>query len=417
MIKNHILYADFCDWKFTITKAEGSYLWNEKNEKLLDFTSGWNVANLGWNHPEIYHAIIDQTKKNSYVPMWTNDEAQEMYAKALTSVLPKELDTVVRATGGTDANEKALLLARFITKRKKIIGFTDTYHGHSYGTISIGYRPEYITGEAPVVPEFIKMDYPVAIGEEKIDQATLQKFINNLEELLKHEDVAAIVTEAGIITGWGSTYVAPSGFLKAVRKITEKYGTLLILDEVGTGFSRCGKLFGMELEGVIPDMATFAKAIANGTETIAAVATKSTYGEVLLSQAKTHSTLAWMSLGCAAALKTLEIHLRDKVWEQAEVNGKYLLNLLNTELRAIPEIGYVTGKGMEIGLQFADPQTKKPNDTFAKRIISQAYQKGLHLVFGGDGNIQIMPPLMTSKDDLIRGIDILVDTVKKEIKK
>jgi 4-aminobutyrate aminotransferase-like enzyme len=416
MLKNNLVYATFCDWQFKLTQAEGSYLWNENKQKLIDYTSAWNVTNLGWKNVEIAQAMLEQIPKNATTAMWMCDEIQVKYASELVKSMPTGLDSVIRATGGTDANDKALLVARFLTKRKKVIGFTDTYHGHSLGTISIGYRPEYVTGESPVVPEFIKMDFPQATGVEKTDTQILAKFAQDLENILKHEDVAAIVTETGIITGWGSTYVAPKGYLTVVRKLTQKYGTLLILDEIGTGFSRCGKLFAMEIEGVVPDMITLAKAMSNGAGTMAAVVTKSSFGEAALSAAKTHSTLAWMSVGVAASLKTLQIHKRDKVWEKSAVDGDYLLNSLKKELSGNPGVGQITGLGMEIGLHFVKNETLNPDNDLAKQVINKAYENGLHLIFGGDGNIQIMPPLTTPKDVLQKGLEILIESVKSVTK-
>lgn len=412
MIRNNILYAQFCNWQFSVKKASGSFIWDQNNKKLIDFTSGWNVTNLGWNHLEINQAMISQIKKNTYEPMWTNDEIQEKFAKAMVKTLPKELDTLVRTTGGTDSNEKAFMLARRITKRKKIIGFNDSYHGHSFGTISVGYRPEYITNETPVVPLFIKMNFPQTTYNTTMDKIILEKFEESLENVLKKEDIAAIVTEPGIITGWGSTLVAPIGFLTTVRKLTRKYGTLLILDEVGTGFSRCGKLYGMQFENIAPDIATFAKGLTNGAGAMGTTAVKSSYGDQALSQAKTHSTFGWTSVVVAAALKSLEIHLRDKVWETAARNGKYLLNLLRKELSDIPNVGMINGLGMEIGVQFLNPKTKKIDNEFALKVIRHAHEKGLHLVFGGDGNIQIMPPLTIERSTLDKGIDIFIDAVK-----
>jgi 4-aminobutyrate aminotransferase-like enzyme len=417
MIRKNILYANFCDWKFTLTKADGPYLWNEKNQQLIDFTSAWNVTNLGWNNPEVARAMVEQISNNSTTAMWMNDEIQAAYATELVKSLPPELDTVIRATGGTDANDKAMLVARHLTKRKKIIGFTDTYHGHSFGTISIGYRPEYIKSESPVVPEFIKMDFPQASGDLKSDKQILNQFAVNLENILKNEDVAAIVTEIGIITGWGSTFMAPAGYLSVIRKLTQKYGTLLILDEVGTGFSRCGKLFGLEIEGVVPDMVTLAKAMSNGAATMAAAVTKSSYGEAALSAAKTHSTLAWMSAGAAASLRSLEINKRDKVWENAAANGKFMLTAMKKELSDNPHVGLISGLGMEIGLHFVkDKKIKIPDDDLANAVINYAYKNGLHLIFGGDGNIQIMPPLTTPVEVLQKGLDILFESVKSVAK-
>jgi 4-aminobutyrate aminotransferase-like enzyme len=416
MIKNHILYNSFSDWTFNTNKAEGSFIWNEKGEKLIDFTSGWNVVNLGWNNPEITDAASRQLFRGSYAPMWTSNECLENFASELSKVLPKELDTYLRTTGGTESNEKALMLARNITKRKKIIGFKDTYHGQSYGTISIGYRPEYVLDEAPTVPEFIQIDFPRRTGDDQKDKVVLEKFSVNLEKILKNEDIAAIVTEAGIITGWGSTFVAPESYLTIVRKLTEKYGTLLILDEVGTGFSRCGKLFGMNIENIVPDLATFAKGLTNGVGAMGGVAVKSSYGEELLSNAKTTSTFGWMPVSVAAATKVLEIHIRDKVYEKASEMGKYMLNEMKGEFSSGTSI-QADGLGMEIGLTFIKSDGISVDEKTAKTVASAALKKGLHLVYGGDGNIQIMPPLTTSKNVLSKGLEILFETVKTVIKK
>jgi len=209
MIKNHIIYSNFCDWTFDLKKAEGSFLWNEKGQRLIDFTSGWNVTNLGWNNPEVNNAIIKQAEKNVYAPMWADDLIQEEYAEELTKSLPKGLDFVCRATGGTDANEKAMIMARTLTKRQKIVGCLDTYHGHSFGTISIGYRPEWALDVSPLVPQFVKIKFPKSTNNEEEDKNILKLFISELEKILIDNDVAAMITEAGVITGCGSTFVGP----------------------------------------------------------------------------------------------------------------------------------------------------------------------------------------------------------------
>ncbi|MBI4137258.1 aspartate aminotransferase family protein, partial [Candidatus Roizmanbacteria bacterium] len=318
MIKNRILYTNSSSWLFNIKKASGSFIWDDKGHKMLDFTCGWNVTNLGWNHPEVIEVVMRQAKKNTYNPMETTDPIQTEYAKELTNSLPKGLEVAVRATGGTEANEEALKSARAFTKREKIIGFRDTYHGQSIADMSIGYRPEYVRDISPMVPEFVQIDYPHTYRSNKNPTALLEQFSAQLEKVLRKEDVAAIVTEAGIITGWGTTSVAPKGFLKTVRKLTKKYGTLLILDEVGTGFSRTGRLFGMEHEKVTPDIVTFAKGISNGTAAIGAMVTSIKIAEEVFDKTNLTSTFGWTPLACAAALKTLQVHKRDNVWDQAE---------------------------------------------------------------------------------------------------
>ncbi len=414
MIKNHIVYNVFSDWRFTISKAEGSFLWDNKGKKLIDFTSGWNVANLGWNNSEIADAMRKQIEKNVYAPMWTSDPIQEEYARLLTSSLPRELNAVCRATGGTEANEEALKIARAATGRKKIIGFQDTYHGQTFAEVGLGTRPEWAKEISPLVPEFIQMDYPSVFAYGDRQTHTLDNFLEKLEALLRKRDVAAIIAEAGIVTGWGKTLVAPHGFLPAIRKLTKQYGTLLILDEVGTGFSRCGRLFGMQLDAVVPDIVTFAKGISNGAIAMGACVVNSDVVEPVIPNIKLVSTFGWTPVACAAALAVLKIHLRDKVWEMAKVQGQYLIDQLNNKFENHPHVGNIRGIGMEIAVTFLknnNPQT--PDVDFAKSLVKKAFENGLHIVHGGDGNIQIMPPLTTKKNVLGDGVDIFVDTVRK----
>lgn len=412
MIKNHIVYNVFSDWRFTMKGGKGAYVVDDKGRSIIDFTSGWNVANLGWNHPEVAEAIKSQAGKNQYVPMWSNDPIQEEYANAFTKALPKELNALCRTTGGTESNEVALKIARAVTGRKKIIGFQDTYHGQTFAEVGLGTRPEWATALAPLVPDIMQIKYPsiFAYGDRGI--YPLDKFLDDLEALLRKKDVAAIVAEAGIVTGWGKTLVAPKGFLPAIRKLTKKYGTLLILDEVGTGFSRCGKLFGMQLDDVVPDIATFAKGISNGALAIGAVAVHSDMVEPQIPNIKLVSTFGWTPVACAAALKVLQIHTRDKVWEQAKIKGEYLMGELKSRLGHHPGVGSIRGIGMEIGMTFLKGgNPKDPDFDFATDLVKKCFKNGLHIVHGGDGNIQIMPPLVTSKDVLRKGIDILASAI------
>lgn len=410
MIKNHIAYN--FNWQFTVKRAAGSYFWNQDDKKILDFSSGWNVANLGWNNHEIAEAMIAQIKKNVYVPMEMGEEIQYKYAQALLNALPKELNVASRVTGGTEANEQAIKIARAATGRKKIIGFYDTYHGESIADLSIGYRKEYVAKISPLVPEFIQLQYPTTFLTHKSEKETLDAFLSELEEVLKNKDVAAIVTEAGMITGWGSTYVAPKGFLTGVRKLTDQYGTLLILDEVGTGFSRTGKLFGMHHENVVPDIATFAKGISNGGAAIGAVAVKQEIIEPVQSATFLISTFGWTPVACAAALTTLNIHLRDKIWEQSEQKGTWIKTELSKQLKNHPKVGDIRGVGMEIGLVFVNNKNEmKPDTDFADKICRQALVNNLFLNLGDEGSIQLMPPLTTTKEELAEGINIIIKSI------
>ena len=413
MIKNQIVYTSGTDWVFNLKKAQSSYLWDSEGKKYLDFTSGWNVANLGWNNKEILEAVIKQAGKNAHSTLDTSEATQIELAKKLTSYLPKQLDTIGKATGGTEANEEALKTARAYTKRTKIIGFRETYHGQSFADMAVGYPSEYTGAIAPLLPDVVQIEYPNTYRTGLSQEELLEQFKGSLEKILSKEDIAAIVTEAGIITGWGTTYVAPDGYLKTVRELTKKYGTLLILDEVGTGFSRCGKLFGMEIEGIVPDIATFAKGLSNGVAAIGAMVTSREIAEKTWKYTNLTSTFGWVPLACAAVLKVLEIHNRDKVWEKSEKDGRHIREVLKRELTSHPFVGDIRGKGMEIGVDLVkSKKTKKENTEFLNKTLVKARKNGLFLDSDGTSNIQLMPPLTMDREDLNKGLQILIEAIK-----
>ena len=401
MIENSIVYRDFKEKYeyFPMARAEGSLIWDREGKRYIDFTSGWNVTNLGWNHPEIRQAMITQTKKNVQSLLWGSDPIQEEYALALTAALPEGLDACVKATSGTEAIEVSIKIARVFTGRKKVIGFDNHYHGQLFASLALGAREEKREKIAPLVPGIAPMKFPQAgIAHEEY-----KKFLSELENILSQKDVAAIVTEPGIVTGWGSTLMAYPGFLADLRELTRRYDTLLIVDEVGTGFSRTGKLFGIEHDHVVPDMIVLAKGIANGASAIGTAVGRSEIFQPAFSDAVIVSTFGWNPVACAAALKILQIHQRDKVWEGADQKGFYLQKKLES-LRG-DKVVAVRGEGMEIGLEFKDAE-------ICIDVQQRAFAKGLHVVVGSQNNMQIMPPLTISQELLDEGLDIISSVIR-----
>ncbi|TSC85947.1 MAG: acetylornithine/N-succinyldiaminopimelate aminotransferase [Parcubacteria group bacterium Gr01-1014_8] len=405
MIENSIVYRASKDGTggpikfFSFGKARGGEIWDREGKRFIDFTSGWNVTNLGWNHPEISEAIIEQVEKNVQGLLWGSDVIQEEYAKALTASLPKELNACMKATGGTEAIEMSIKVARAYTGRKKILGFNEHYHGQLFASLALGASGAARERLAPLVPEITPIQFP----EENLGNEVFEKFLSDLEELLAGEDIAAIVTEPGIVTGWGSTAIAYPGFLKSVRQLTAAYGTLLIIDEVGTGFSRTGKLFAIEHESVIPDMIVLAKGISNGSVAIGTSVGRRDIFEKAFPDAMLISTFGWTPLACAAALKTLQVHQRDKTWDMAEKKGAYIMKTIKKDLGGV--VVAVRGKGMEIGVQFKDAET-------CVRVQRSALSGGLHVVVGSGDNMQLMPPLTISEEQLDEGLHILIEQIQ-----
>ncbi len=410
MIKNKIIYNSFSEYQFKISKAKDSYIWDENGKKLIDFTSGWNVINLGWNNKEVNDAIVKQAKKNIYTSMWLADPIQEEYAEKLTGSLPESLNTITREVSGVTANIMAIKTARAYTGKRKILSFRDTFHGSLYQTLQLGYSPEYPISKAIFLDfkDHIQLKYPRVNFEDKNEKQILIDFLFEFEKILKSDkEIGAFITESGIITGWGSTFIAPKGYLTEVKKLTKKYGILLILDEVGTGFSRTGKLYGMNHENVIPDIVTFAKGIGNGA-TIAATVTTQEIAQKTFDKSNPQSTFGWSPFNVAGALKTLEIHQRDKVWEKAEKDGNYIMKTLRTELKNISYAENINGFGMEIGVRL----TNGLKNFNMVKFIEETRSKGLHLANADGYSFQLMPPLTIERNILDKGLEIFIKEIK-----
>ncbi len=412
MLKNKIIYTSFLDLRFQVSKATGSYIWDENGKKYIDFTSGWNTMNLGWNDKEIAEAIKHQLKRNVHAPMWTSDQIQYDYANLLTKYLPKGLKAIGRTTGGMESNLEAMKLARVYTGRKKILGFIESWHGQLIENMYMSYLLEWMPHLSDKRDDLLHIPFPQTYRTDKSELQLLTELETSLENILHNRDVAAVITECGILTGWGSAYSAPKGFLQLIRKMTAKYGTLLILDEVGSGFSRLGKLFGMEFENVEPDMVTFAKGITNGASPMGAMVTTEKITQSF-KEANLQSTFGWLPLSCAAAKKTLEIHVKKELWKKAADDGQYLIKILRDELSSLPFVGEIRGKGMLIGIDLVkNKKTKEKNTELVEKTVKKAWEKRLHIVCDHESVIQLMPPLTIERNLLDKGIEIFIDVVK-----
>ena len=241
-----------------MARAQGEFIYDTAGKEYIDFTSGWNVANLGWNQPEITQALHEQIDRETSVAFWNSVDIQNQYAAALTATLPPALNTCIRATSGTEAVEVSIKVARAYTGRKTILGFKETYHGQLFASMALGTPLDQLVAIDPMVPHIEQLSYPTTTEE-------LATFLSALEKRLARGDVAALVSEPGIITGWGTVLTTAPDFLKQTHTLLKKYDALFIVDEVGTGFSRTGTLFAIEQEDIVPDMVILGKAIANGS--------------------------------------------------------------------------------------------------------------------------------------------------------
>lgn len=405
MIKDSIIYTDFSDWIFDLQSASGSILIDSEGKKLIDFTSGWNIYNLGWNNTEINIYMAESILKHGTSScIWTTNATQRDYVSLLLSALGNHWQTVGKATGGTEANEEAMKTARAYTKKTRFISFKNTYHGQSFATMALGMPKEETDKIKPVLQGITQIPFPESTVT-MTDTDVIYAFENSLRSELEKGDVAGVVTEAGIITGWGSTKVAPKGFASVIRSLTKEFECLWILDEVGTGFSRTGTLFGFQREGEIPDIITLAKAITNGAAPLGLMITTEEISNNSLHDTNLTSSFGLSSIACYAAQKTLELHLEGQIWLKAEKDGVYIRNQLDQFINANKIPAIVHGLGMEIGLRIACEE--HDNLSFVYHIVKDCLQNGLHVVCDHENNIQIMPPLTTERTLINEGLEIL----------
>ncbi len=402
---------------FVLSEAFDSTLIDNKGKKYIDFTAGWNVMNVGWSRKEIIDAISAQLKKYPYAPMWCTTETTVNFAKAFQKILPSKLNTFFKTTGGTESNELALKIARAYTGKKKIFSFYGEYHGQTFGSISLGNSAKTTNPFEPLVPGFIRVQPPYhyrsAYGENLGEEEFSEKCLASIQKNIEAEgDVAAFLCE--VVLTCPGVIVPLKNFFRGLSKICKDNGMLLIIDEVGTGFGRTGKMFAFEHFGFVPDIVMFAKAISGGYGAMGAVATSRKIADVMLGKGGT-STFGWHTLSVTAANESLKIIHNEKLAVKAQKMGEYIMERLKRELSDVDIVGDIRGLGLEIGIELVkDRKSRKPNKDAADKVTRNCLRDGLHIVWAGrTTTIMIMPPLIISKEEVDKGLEILIYNIRK----
>lgn len=400
-----------------VTKGEGCYLWSEDGRKILDFASGVAVCNLGHNHPKVVEAAEKQMKE--LIHGGHNVVYYESYVRLAERLV--ELtggDTMVYfSNSGAEANEGAIKLAKYVTKRPGIIAFRGSFHGRTLATTSLtssssAYRKNY-EGLLPSV-YFAEYPYlyrtPYEMKDGKCPKEYFEQFENIFHTLIDPSMVAAIMMEP--VQGEGGYIVPDKEFVQYVREICDKYGILLIFDEVQSGMGRTGKLFAYEHFGVKPDILTSAKGIANGFPLSAVIGKKE-----IMEQwpAGAHGgTFGGNPVACAAANAVLDELTDGGMLDNAAKMGDYFKEKLFALQKKYPSvIGDVRGLGLMLAMEMVHPD-KTPNADITTAIRTKALEKGLLLLgCGTNHNIVrfIAPTIVTEKE-----IDIAINIIDECLK-
>ncbi len=416
----HGAYGHWDDRVFVAKRAQGSLIEDVDGNRFIDFGAGWGTNNIGNCHPEIVE-VVNATMSQHGVACWTSSgQTAERIAAAekLLSVCPRRTDRVVFLTTGTEADEAALRIMRRASGRPIVLSFYGQYFGLSYsgqasGTLSAEMRSDVM----PLVTGYVYAPYPSPYRSPLVSRngggpgaATLE-YIE--EVLLTHEvpanQVAGVIVEP--VIGEGGIIIPPDDFLPGLRALCDKYGWYLCIDEVLSGFGRCGKMWAYEHWEVEPDLIVVGKGISGGSMPLAAVVARGDITE--RADAYVASTYSGHPAACAAAIKTIEILYRDRLFDKANELGALAVRRLNALKEKYPGLGDVRGIGLWIAAEFVkDRKTREKDFEFAGRVNRECLKNGLYLVQDATPYIRIQPPLNIERPLFEQGLDILADAIR-----
>lgn len=345
-----------------VTKAEGVYFWDADGKRYLDFSSQLMNTNIGHQHPKVVKAIQDQAAEVCFVHPGNTTEARALLGKKLAEVTPGNLKKTFFALGGSEANENAIKIARFYTGRHKILARYRSYHGATHGAIALtgDYRRLAVEPTMPGSVHFLDpFCYRCPFGQKK--ESCARECIQHLEEVIRYEGpdkIAAIIMEG--VVGSNGLIVPPEDYWPRVREICDKYGILLISDEVMSGWGRTGEWFAVDNWKTVPDIITTAKGITSGYLPLGAVIVSEPiakfFDDKYLYAGLTYNGHA---LSCAAALATIEVYTEDRLLENAREVGQYLGEQLEAIKTRHPSVGDVRYIGLFSTLELVQNRASK----------------------------------------------------------
>jgi len=409
-------------YPLVVESAKGCIVKDVDGNEFIDFNSGLVCMNVGHNHPKVVAAIKNQCDR--FLHYSNTDffykEVIEL-ADKLAHIAPGGPEKKVYfGNSGAEAMEAAVKLAKWHTRKQLFLGFISAFHGRTIGALSFtASKPTQRRYFFPLMPGVThvpygycyRCPYKLTFPEcrywcvDFIDEYVLQKYI-------PPEDVAAIVIEP--IQGEGGYVVPPPEYHQRIKKLADKYGFLLIDDEVQSGMGRTGKWFAIEHWGVEPDIVCTSKALASGLPLGAIIAKAKVMDWVPGSHA---STFGGNPLSCVAAGAVIDVIKEEKLLENATKQGAYIMKRL-TELKEKSEIvGDVRGKGLMIGMEIVeDKESKKPAPQKVSEIMMRSWKRGINVITCGASTIRIAPPLVITRELVDSSLDIIED-VTKEVEK
>jgi 4-aminobutyrate aminotransferase len=407
------------DWpELPAVKAEGAYIYTADGRKIMDFTSGIGVTNVGHGHPLVLEAAHKQMDSmiHSAVGITIHQSLLDL-CEELPKVLPPKMNMFFFGNSGTEAVEGALKLARYVSGRPAIIAFEGGFHGRSYGSASVtSVKSKYRDHYEPFVPGvyFAPYPYPYRCPLGSTPEKALEWSLMGIQRLFQHQvppsQVAAFLVEP--VQGEGGYIVPPPQFLPELRKICDQHGILLIVDEIQSGFGRTGQMFATQVFNTQPDIMCIAKAIASGFPLSATVASRE-----LMSRWKAGAhgtTFGGNPVSCAAALATLRIFRQENLLENCRKMGDKFLAGLQNLAKKYPSIGEARGLGLMLAIEMIQPSMdKKPNPEATIGVLNAALEQGLLAYMAGTYGqvVRFIPPLNVTAQQVDKALAILDESL------
>ena len=400
------------EYALVVDRAEGSEVWDVDGRRYIDFMAGVAVLNVGHRHPYVQAAVEEQIGKFWHICLSDFFYPQAVtLAERLQAIAPIKEDTrVYFGNSGTEAVEAAIKLAMYNTGRTRFIGFMGAFHGRTLGSLSFTaskavQRANYLAGVKVYHVPYPNPYRPVLVGAP--GESYGDTVVDFLEEevfrtMLSPTDVAGILVEP--IQGEGGYVVPAPGFFPRLRELCDKYGILLMADEIQSGAGRTGKWWAIEHEDVEPDIVCFAKGIGSGMPIGGIIARDSlmTWG-----RGSHGSTFGGNPVAATAALATLEVIEREGIMAQATDTGRFIMDCLAEMEARHPSIGEVRGRGLMLGMEFVkDRETRERAVELRNHVIQRAFEMGLLLIPCGTNSIRMTPPLNIDRPLVEEGLMI-----------
>lgn len=402
-----------------IAKAEGIWIEDLAGRRYMDF-HGNNVHHIGYGHPRLKRAIAEQMDALPFAPRRYACAEAVALAKKLAEITPGPLSKVLLTTGGSDAIEVAVKIARTATGRFKTLSFWDSFHGAGFGASALSGEALFRSGPAaPLVPgashvapfACYRCPYGYPLDERRrprleLCQTACARMVDYV--LSREGDVAAVVAEPSRVV----PYLPPPGFWQIVREACDRHGALLIFDEIPAGLGKTGRMFACEHDGVVPDILVLGKALGGGILPIAAVVARPDL-DVGADWAFGHYTHEKNPVTCRAALTTIEIIEEEGLVENARRVGVAALERLEAMMERLPAIGDVRGRGLLLGIELVkDRATRKPDNDLAEAALYGALDRGLSFKTTMGNVITLTPPLTVTIDEMMRALDIIEASIQ-----